>query len=69
MFATLMTCFQNLESTKTTKKTLDLGSLGFDKLLGGGNVKNAYAVKINQATSSAKEKIKQAGGEVLTSNG
>lgn len=51
------------------KKTLDLGSLGFDKLLGGGKVKNAYAVKINQATSSAKEKIKQAGGEVLTSNG
>jgi large subunit ribosomal protein L15 len=51
------------------KKTLDLVSLGYDKLLGGGKVKNAYTVKVNQLTASAQEKIKQAGGEVLTTNG
>ena len=51
------------------KKILDLISLGYDKLLGGGKVKNAYTVKIKQFTASAEEKIKQAGGEVLTNNG
>ncbi len=51
------------------KKTLDLVNLGYDKLLGGGKVKNAYTVKVNQSTASAQEKVKQAGGEVLTTNG
>ena len=51
------------------KKILDLISLGYDKLLGGGKVKNAYTVKIKQFTASAEEKIKQAGGEVLANNG
>lgn len=51
------------------KNTLDLNSLGYDKLLGGGQVKNAYTVKINQSTPSAQEKVKQAGGEVLPNNG
>ncbi|MFM8658886.1 MAG: uL15m family ribosomal protein, partial [Candidatus Nitrosotenuis sp.] len=40
-------------------------SLGYDKLLGGGQVKNAYSVKVERYTESAAEKIKQAGGEVL----
>ncbi|HXG73755.1 MAG: uL15 family ribosomal protein [Candidatus Nitrosotenuis sp.] len=47
------------------KKILDLDSLGYDKLLGGGQLKTAYAVKIQQYTASAEEKIKKAGGEVL----
>lgn len=51
------------------KNTIDLNSLGYDKLLGGGQVKNAYTVKINQSTPSAQEKVKQAGGEVLPNNG
>ena len=51
------------------KKIIDLVSLGYDKLLGGGKVKNAYTVKVNQLTASAQEKIKQVGGEVLTTNG
>lgn len=51
------------------KKIIDLVILGYDKLLGGGKVKNAYTVKVNQLTASAQEKIKQAGGEVLTTNG
>jgi large subunit ribosomal protein L15 len=51
------------------KKIIDLVGLGYDKLLGGGQVKNAYTVKIKQFTKSAQEKVKQAGGEVLTPNG
>ena len=47
------------------KKTLDLKALGFDKLLGGGKVKNAYSIKIDQFTSKAEEKVKTAGGELL----
>jgi len=47
------------------KKILDLASLGYDKLLGGGQIKNAYSVKIERYTESAAEKIKKAGGEVL----
>lgn len=47
------------------KKLLDLASLGYDKLLGGGQTKNAYSVKVGRYTESAAEKIKQAGGEVL----
>jgi len=51
------------------KNILDLTTLGYAKLLGGGKVKNAYVVKIKQSTASAQEKVKQAGGEVLVNNG
>lgn len=47
------------------KKMIDLDSLGYDKLLGGGQVKSAYSVKVTRYTASAEEKIKKAGGEVL----
>ena len=47
------------------KKTLDLKALGIDKLLGGGQVKNAYSIKIDQFTSKAEDKVKTAGGELL----
>jgi len=51
------------------KNILDLTTLGYAKLLGGGQVKNAYVVKIKQSTASAQEKVKKAGGEVLENNG
>ena len=51
------------------KNILDLTSLGYAKLLGGGQVKNAYIITIKQSTASAKEKVKEAGGEVLVNNG
>lgn len=47
------------------RKMIDLTSLGYDKLLGGGKVKNAYLVKVEQYTASAEDKIKKVGGEVL----
>lgn len=52
-----------------TKNILDLESAGYQKLLGGGSVKGAYAIKIPKFTASAEEKVKAAGGEVLPANG
>ena len=51
------------------KNVIDLTRNGYDKLLGGGKISNVYAVKVKQFTASAEEKIKQAGGEVLSDNG
>ncbi len=61
--------FAKFGTKEGEKKILDLASVGYDKLLGGGKIKNAYTVKINQSTASAQEKVKQAGGEVLAANG
>ena len=52
-----------------SKKILDLKALGFNKLLGGGKVKNAYSIKIDQFTAKPEEKVKNAGGELLSKNG
>jgi large subunit ribosomal protein L15 len=46
------------------KKLIDLTELGYDKLLGGGQTRNAYVVKVEKFSASAEEKIKQSGGEV-----
>jgi len=51
------------------KKIIDLESAGYEKLLGGGKITNAYSVKIQKFTASAEEKLKAVGGEVLTDNG
>jgi large subunit ribosomal protein L15 len=61
--------FAKFGTKEGEKKILDLSTAGYDKLLGGGKIKNAYTVKINQSTASAQEKVKQAGGEVLAANG
>jgi large subunit ribosomal protein L15 len=47
---------------------LDLGSLGFDKLLGQGTVSKAFSLKVPRASASALEKIKLAGGSVQVEN-
>lgn len=46
------------------KKLINLGELGYDKLLGGGQTENAYIVTVEKFSASAEEKIKQSGGEV-----
>jgi large subunit ribosomal protein L15 len=51
------------------KKIIDLVIAGYDKLLGGGKLSNPYTVKIPRFTATAEEKIKSAGGEVLSDNG
>ena len=50
------------------KKIVDLESAGYDKLLGGGNISNAYSVKIENFTASAEEKLKSVGGEIVQSS-
>ncbi len=61
--------FRKFGKKEGEKKVIDLNSKGYDKLLGGGKITNAYTVKVPKFTASAQEKVKQAGGEVLTENG
>ena len=44
---------------------IDLESLGYTKLLGTGNVTKPLIVKVPSSSSSATEKIKEAGGQIL----
>ena len=50
------------------KKIVDLESAGYDNLLGGGNISNAYSVKVENFTASAEEKLKAVGGEIAQSS-
>jgi large subunit ribosomal protein L15 len=50
------------------KTVLDLEELGYEKLLGIGRVDGSFTIKVKRISQSAKEKINQAGGEVLISN-
>lgn len=45
--------------------TLDLGALGYSKLLGRGDVSLPFKVKVQEYTSSALEKIESAGGQIV----
>ena len=45
---------------------LDLGSLGYDKLLGAGSTDLKLKIKVNWYSASAEEKVKAAGGEVVS---
>lgn len=47
------------------KSLMDLGTLGYDKLLGTGRVTRPLTIKILSCSESASQKIKDAGGEVL----
>jgi large subunit ribosomal protein L15 len=48
------------------KLQLDLTSLGYTKLLGTGKISKALIVNVASCSKSAAEKIKEAGGQVLT---
>ena len=61
--------FSKFGKEEEGKKIIDLTSAGYKKLLGGGKLTNAYSVKVQQFTASAEEKLKAAGGEVLSNNG
>ena len=56
------------KATEEGKIVLDLNELGYGKLLGVGQVDAAFTIKIKKVSKSAKDKITQAGGEVLISN-
>lgn len=55
-----------LKSGKQNGEVLDLGSLGYDKLLGQGKVEQALSVKVPRASARAVEKLKAAGGSIET---
>ena len=47
------------------KKEVDLGKEGFDKLLGGGNIKTKMKIKVDSASEKAIAKIEEKGGKVI----
>ena len=46
---------------------LDLTALGIDKVLGRGSIGVALNIKVSEITSSAQEKIEEAGGSIIES--
>ncbi len=48
------------------KSLIDLESLGYTKLLGTGKITKPLIVKVASYSKSAAEKIKEAGGKILT---
>jgi large subunit ribosomal protein L15 len=57
------------KASEDGKVVLDLSELGYEKLLGAGRVDAVVSVKVKKASKSAKEKIAEAGGEVLVLDG
>jgi len=55
-----------LTEKKEDKIVIDLESLGYTKLLGTGKVTQPLVVKVTSCSNSAAEKIKGAGGQILT---
>jgi large subunit ribosomal protein L15 len=51
---------------KEEGKFIDLQSLGYTKLLGTGKVTKSLIVKVPSCSNSAAQKIKEAGGQILT---
>jgi len=49
------------------KVSVDLGQLGFRKLLGSGTISRAVSAKVDQCSESALEKLKKAGGDAILS--
>ena len=54
------------EATKKGKLiSINLGKMGYDKLLATGTPSKAYKISINATSVKAKQKIEAAGGEVI----
>jgi len=51
--------FAKSGKSENSKKVLDLTTLEYDKLLGGGKVTNAYTIKVKYASNAAQEKVKK----------
>lgn len=52
-------------STQKDGDILDLASLGYQKLLGRGEIKGAYKIRIAAASQTAKEKLSKSGCELV----
>jgi large subunit ribosomal protein L15 len=62
----LTTLTLRFNSKKDEKTVIDLGSLGIQKLLGGGNISEGYIIKVAQASAGAKKKVESAGGRIIS---
>lgn len=47
------------------KPVLDLRSMGYNKLLGGGTLQEPIVLKVAKVSATAKQKIELAGGEIV----
>lgn len=54
------------EGEKSGPVSIDLEARGVEKLLGAGEVKRAFNVKVPSFTERAKKKLEEAGGKILT---
>ena len=54
--------------TEKGKTNVDLTSLGYTKLLGTGKITKPLTVTVPACSKTAEEKIKKAGGQVLTAS-
>jgi len=50
---------------KATEKEVNLGTLGYTKLLGTGKLTRKIKITVERATGNAAEKVKAAGGELV----
>lgn len=55
-----------VEKDEKGRAVIDLASLGYDKLLGGGKIDFPVVVKASQSSELARKKVIEAGGEVVS---
>lgn len=58
---------RELEKLAGASKKIDLTSLGYDKVLGTGDIKSKLEVKAYHFSAKAKERIEKAGGKAIGS--
>lgn len=56
-----------LEVGKIKEGKINLGELGYNKLLGSGQIQSKFEIKVDYFSKKAEEKIKAAGGEIIKS--
>ncbi len=56
-----------MDVAKMDGDNIDLGKLGYDKLLGKGMIDRAVTVKVSHVSAQAKQKIEKAGGKLEVS--
>ncbi|RLE94948.1 MAG: 50S ribosomal protein L15 [Thermoprotei archaeon] len=59
---------KGLAEMKENKYYVDLGKLGYNKLLGGGKISKPVVISVRMASEKAIEKVKAAGGKVITAS-
>jgi len=59
-----LSSFSEGGETKGGPVSIDLKSMGVEKLLGGGDVTRAFNVKVSAYTERAKKKLEEAGGKI-----